>query len=300
MKRKISYMAILLIAGFASCKEHGVSIDGNDNLAEDTTYVSKTPEAPEPKNFLVEELSGVRCGNCPEAAAFMEDLNKQNQDRLKVVTIHVSHLARMITEREPKSIQNLAVPEGLRIVQRLFGEVGNMPCASGDRWMLGNSGNRYLVDGANNWPTLISSMKAKSNTTPVNIKLESKYNTEKDQYDITTTVHYTKAVTGANTLSIYLTESKIKDAFIDADELITYNHVLRKAITAAEGKVILDSHPTKEPGLTYIYRTALKIDASDPAQKFWQPENMKVLAFVSASAPPEDIHVYQVQEVNLK
>lgn len=300
MKKSIGYIALLFLTGFTSCKEHGVSIDGNDNLAEDTTYVSKTPEAPEPKNFLVEELSGVRCGNCPEAAAFMEDLNKQNQDRLKVVTIHVSHLARMITEREPKSIQNLAVPEGLRIVQRLFGEVGNMPCASGDRWMLGNSGNRYLVDGANNWPTLISSMKAKSSTTPVNIKLESKYNTEKDQYDITTTVHYTKAVTGANTLSIYLTESKIKDAFIDADELITYNHVLRKAITAAEGKVILDSHPTKEPGLTYIYRTALKIDASDPAQKFWQPENMKVLAFVSASAPPEDIHVYQVQEVNLK
>ncbi len=80
--------------------------------------------------------------------------------------------------------------------------------------------------------------------------------------------------------------------------MITYNHVFRKAVTAADGRLILNN-VEKGPGRVYIYRAALKIDKTDAKQKFWVPENMKVVAFVS-NGTVEDKSVLQVQETNLQ
>ena len=298
MKKKIITIAALAAISASSCKEHGVSIN-SDNLAEDTTYVAALEQA-EQKNFLMEELSGVRCPNCPEGAVKMEELNKQNDHRLKIVTVHFGHLAVPITHREPKSEQDLRSDHGTKAVRMVFAEEGSMPCTATDRWQGdGNEGNKFFVSGSGNWANAIAKMKAKSNTTPVNVKITSEFNTGKNQYDITVTLHYTKAVTGTNVLSIFITENNIKEAFVYSDTLITYDHVMRKALTAPEGRVILDKFPTKEAGRVYIYRTALTIDSSDPIARKWEPDNMKVLAFVSA-AEPDDKHVYQVQEIDLK
>lgn len=299
MKKTLISIAVFTAIGATSCKEYGVSINSNDSPSEDTTYIAAAVEQAEPKNFLIEELSGVRCGNCPDAALKMEELIEQNDHRLKVSVIHIGALSEPIKHKSPYSIQNFATDYGKKVVQLVFGEMGSMPCMSGDRWNIGNESNRYMVNGASNWASAIATMKGKSNTTPVNIKVTSVFNEEKDQYDITTTLHYTQPVAGTNTLNIFITENKIKDAFIDSDTLITYNHVLRKTLTSSEGRVILKDYPTKERGRVYVYRTTLKIEASDPQQSKWDPDNMKVLAFVSA-AEPDDKHVYQVQEIDLK
>ncbi|PSK90297.1 Omp28-related outer membrane protein [Taibaiella chishuiensis] len=298
MKKKFIGFAAFVALFAASCKEHGVSIDGNESLAEDTTYVSGTVEQAETKNFLTEEMSGVRCGNCPEGAIFLEELNEANGNRFRVVAIHQGSLTNPIKDRVPNSIQDFTTEDGRKILQLIFGEQGNKPCVSFDRWPIGNGTNKYLVDGASNWPPKIAEMKGKRDKTPVNLKVESKFNAEKDQYDITVTLHYTQAVTGDNKLFIYLTENNIKDAFVEADTLITYNHVFRKAVTAADGKLILNT-VTKEPGRVYIYRAALKIDKTDAKQAFWNPDNIKVVAFVS-NGTADDKSVLQVQETSLK
>ncbi len=298
MKKTFIGFAAFVALFAASCKEHGVSIDGNDSLAEDTTYVSSTVEQAEVKNFLTEEMSGVRCGNCPEGAIILEELNESNGNRFRVVAIHQGSLTNPITERVPKSIQDFTTDDGKKILQLIFGEQGNKPCVSFDRWPIGNGTNKYLVDGASNWPPKIAEMKSKRDKTPVNLKVESKFNAEKSQYDITVTLNYTQAVTTDNKLFVYLTENNIKDAFVESDTMITYNHVFRKAVTAADGRLILNN-VEKGPGRVYIYRAALKIDKTDAKQKFWVPENMKVVAFVS-NGTVEDKSVLQVQETNLQ
>lgn len=298
MKKKFICFAAFVALFAASCKEHGVSIDGNESLAEDSTYVKGTPDKAEVKNFLMEEMSGVRCGNCPEGAVFLEELNEANDNRFRVVAIHQGSLTNPITERTPKSLQDFTTDDGKKILQLIFGEQGNKPCVSFDRWAIGNGSNKYLVDGASNWPPKITEMKGKRDKTPVNVQVESKFNAEKDQYDITVTLNYTENVTGGNKLFVYLTENEIKDAFIEADTMITYNHVFRKAVTDAAGRDIL-SDVSKEPGRVYIYRATLKIDGTDAKQKLWKPENMKVVAFVS-NAAADDKSVLQVQETNLK
>ncbi len=298
MKTKISYMALLLLAGFASCKEYGVTIDNNENLSEDTTYVSQTAEQAEPKNFLVEELNGVKCGACPEGAAFLEQLNGENEHRFRIIAFHQGTLTDMIKTREPKSIQEFSTDDGKKVLSMIFGEQGSKPTACFDRWPKGTGTNKYLADGANQWAPRIAEMRKRRDKTPVNLKVASKFNTEKDQYDITVTLNYTQAVANENKLFIYLTENNIKDAFLYSDTLITYNHVFRKAVTSPDGRSIL-ANVKKEPGRVYIYRAVLKIDKTDAKQKFWVPENMKVVAFVS-NPGPDDKSVLQVQETNLK
>jgi thiol-disulfide isomerase/thioredoxin len=300
MKKTMIYGAAFAALFAVSCKEHVVPIDGGDNQSEDTTYVSATVEQAEPKNFLMEELSGVRCPNCPEGAERLEELAKLNEDRIKIVTIHFGYLAVPITSGTHRSDQDLRSDNGTDVVKRIFAEQGSLPCAATDRlYGVGNESNKYFISGSNNWANAIAHMKTTNATTPINMKVTSVFNTDKSRYDITVTLHYTKPVTGSNVLNIFITENKIKEAFMYSDTPIVYNHVMRKSLTSFDGKIILDKFPAKEAGRVYTYRTSLTIDASDPNQSKWKPENMKIVAFVSAMNA-EDKHVFQVQEIDLK
>src|SRR5687768_11486170 len=114
MKKKFICFAAFVALFAASCKEHGVSIDGG-TAAEDSTYTGAVQPA-EVKNFLCEELSGVRCSNCPEGAKILEELNEQNQNRFRVVAIHSGSLTNMIKDRVPNSIQDFTTEDGKKIL----------------------------------------------------------------------------------------------------------------------------------------------------------------------------------------
>ncbi len=161
MKKKIITIAALAAIFATSCKEYGVSIESNDKLAEDTTYVG-TVEQAQLKNFLCEEMTGVRCPNCPEGAEFLETLNEQNQHRFRIIAYHSGTLTNMIKDKEPKSIQDFTTDDGKTVLNVIFGEAGNKPSVAFDRWPFGSGSIKpsYLVDGAHNWPGKIVEMKA--------------------------------------------------------------------------------------------------------------------------------------------
>lgn len=301
MKKTFIYTASALLLFAASCKEHGVPIDLNEpELSEDTTYVGAVP-TPESKRYLIEELSGVTCVNCPQGAVKLEELDAANPGKLSIITIHTGTFTDPI---EGKSKQSFQTDDGITLRQLVWGEQGGKPTAAFDRLPIGNMTNKYFVDGYTEWATKLNQAKTLHSSTPVNLSVTSAYNEGKDRYDIEVTVKYTQAVTGQQALHIFLSESHI----IDVQELSAsnydldyeFNHVFRKAITsAATGKLFLTDMETKEPGRVYVYRTALKIDHTDPKQAFWtHPENMKVTAFV-ANVGDNDKRVLQVQETKL-
>lgn len=293
--KKYIYLPALLAITLISCKEVPIKI-GVDPFAKDSTYLSGSVEPEEVKNFLIEEYTGVKCTNCPAGAVALEELNAQNDHRFRIVAHHEGNLADPIAN---KSIQDFRTDDGKQIIKSIFNEQGSKPTVAFDRLPIGGSPNKYLVDGKDYWPNAIARMKSLNSTTPVNIKVTSKYNDMQGQYDIEAIVHYTKATSGNNRLHLFLIESEISDAFISTDTFITYDHVFRKSVTPVTGNPILDSFATKEAGRVYIYRTSVKIDKTDTKQKAWNPEHMKVVAFVSVSAPGEQ-HVLQVEEAKLK
>lgn len=293
---KFIYSGFIIAILFASCKEQPIQIDLGNNFSDwDTSYVS-TVEAPQTKQFLLEELTGVRCSNCPSGAEFLDQLNTQNGDNFIIVGLHSGSLTNPIPG---KSIQDFRTDAGDQIRTLIFGGEGNKPSVSFDRLPLSTGQNKYFVEGSNNWGQAIIQMKQYASTTPVNIKLSSVYSAANDQYNVEVQLNFTSDVTDALALNIFAIENNIKDGFIEVDTLIVYDHVLRTALTTPIGKIILADKQVKSAGLTYIFRTSLKIDANDAKEKFWVPANMKVVAFVSDAAP-EDKHVLQAAETNLK
>lgn len=281
----------------ASCKEHATP-PTNDAAASDTTYTA-TAEAPQRKKILIEELSGVTCVNCPQGADQLDTLMKRNPDLLEVVTIHTGAL----TDRIPgHSIQNFQTDDGRALRELVWGEQGNKPTAAFDRRRYGNQGNTYFVNVYTNWPDAVARAKNDGGTTPVNIYISSTYNSSQDRYEVEAKVAYTAAVTGQQALNIFLIENDIKDAqeysTSNIDDNYIFNHVFRRAITPAVGRLFLTDRSTKEAGRVYVFRTSFKIDPTDEKQKFWKPENMKLVAFVSMSEP-SDKHVLHVQETDL-
>ncbi len=301
MKKTILYTASALLLFAVSCKENGVPINMEEaTLAEDSTYVGAI-ETPQAKRILIEELSGVACLNCPQGADKLEELDAANPGQLSIISIHTGIYSDAIKD---KSKQNFQTDDGIILRKQVWAEEASKPAAAFDRLPIGSGTNKYFVEGYPDWSAKINQIKAMHPTTPVNLSLTSKYNEKKDQYDIEVTIKYTQAVTAQQALHIFLSEDKIVDvqqlSAITFDMNYEFNHVFRKAITmATTGKIFLADQETKVAGTVYIYRTSLKIDTSDPKQKFWtHPENMKVTAFV-ANIANDDKRVIQVQETKL-
>ena len=296
MKKKFIYLAAGVMLFAASCKEQGKLQP--ITLAEEESYVSDTIEVPQTKRILVEELSGVQCVNCPEGAEILEQLNVQNSGNLSIITIHSGYLASPIAG---KSIQDLTTEKG-KDLRGIIGD-GGKPAAAFDRLPIGASPYKYLLEGANKWANAIAQSKTMTPSTPVNLYVSSKFNSEKNTYDIEVTVKYTKAVSDKHALHIFLTESDIVDVQMfgstDYRNDYVFNHVFRDAVTPISGRPFLTETAQKVPGQVYVYRASYKIDATDAKQKFWKPENMHVTAFVN-TFEADDIHVVQVQDAHLK
>ena len=293
---KLIYSGFILAILFTSCKEQPIQIEMGANFDNwDTSYVSDI-ETPQSKMFLLEELTGVRCSNCPEGAEFLDQLNIQNNKQFVIVGLHSGSLTNPIPG---KSIQDFRTNSGDQMRALVFGGEGNKPSVAFDRLPLSTGQNKYFVEGTNNWGQAVVQMKQFASTTPINIKLKSDYSAADDKYNVEVQLNFTANVTDTLALNIFVIENNIKDGFIESDTPITYNHILRGTLTTAIGKIILTDETVKKAGLTYIFRTSLKIDANDTKQAMWIPEDMKLVAFVS-KATPADKHVYQVTQINLK
>lgn len=300
MKKTLFCAASALFLLAASCKEHGVPISLTDDQSLDSTYVGAA-EAPQPKRVLIEELSGATCPNCPQGAEKLEEMLTQNPNAMSVVTIHAGTLTSPIKN---KSKQNFQTTDGDDMLKSVWGgEEGAKPAAVFDRLPIGNSGYKYFVSGYPGWPSKLTEAKNRYPTSPVKLSITSKYNDTKDQYEIEAVVKYTSTVTDQQALHIFLTEDKIIDAqeFSNTkiEENFEFNHVFRKAITPPLiGKPFLNNLENKEAGRVYIYRPTFKIDKTDAKQKFWVPENMKLVVFVT-NVDASDSRVVQVQEGKL-
>lgn len=300
MKKTLFCAASALFLFAASCKEHGVPISLTDDQSLDSTYVGPA-EAPQPKRVLIEELSGATCPNCPQGAEKLEEMLTQNPNAMSVVTIHAGTLSSPVKD---KGKQNFRTTDGEDMLKSVWGgEDGGKPSAIFDRLKIGSTPFRYFVTGYLSWSGKLTEAKNMHPTSPVKLSIASKYNDTKDQYEIEAVVKYTSAVTDQQALHIFLTEDKIIDAqeFSNTkiEENFEFNHVFRKAITPPLiGKPFLTNLDSKEAGRVYVYRPTFKIDKTDAKQKFWVPENMKLVVFVT-NVDGGDSRVVQVQEGKL-
>ncbi len=266
MKRKLLFLPLLAAAVFNSCEETPVTI----------------PElSVGDRKVLVEELTGVRCPNCPDGTAALVDLGNQLGDNLIVVSIHA---APGYDSPYPENKYDFRTPDGSALAN-FIGQASFFPTASINRRIVPPETEPYLPRQI--WSGIIGEELAKSPT--VGIFINSEFDLVDRKLDITLTLAPKSTLSGEHRITVLITQDSIQDVQKKGLEKIPdyyHRHVLRDVLTQATGDVI------NEP-LTSNEVVEKKYSITLPAE--WDEKHCSIVAFIHHGNSP-DKEVLQVEE----
>lgn len=228
--------AFILIAFLASCEENLPPIDFSDSsdLKVDTVYRLSEADMPDQQDqtIVVEDLTGVRCNNCPKAASIAQQIKDENPERAVVVGIY------------PQQPRNLAFPyEGYpdlttetsqRIAQDIYEFSNQLPGGGVNRKLF--AGQTTINTSFNTWMNFANQVKP--NKSIVNVELAT--SSESDS-----TVELSGSFTFFETpqspvfISIMLLENNIshpQTTTTGTDNNYIHQHVLRTMFTPHNGE----------------------------------------------------------------
>ena len=242
--KKISYIIITLISvAFATCS----------NIAEDDRLIYVEPTTVN-RNVLIEDFTGQKCVNCPNATDAIHEIQAAyGDDHVVAVAIHCGPFG-------------YAAPKGLMTEftqeywQAWFTNEGQ-PIAKVNR---GEATNDYA-----NWSALVSAELAIK--TDVDIKLATSYDSATMTAKITPTISALEGTKGK--LQLWL----IEDGIVAIQTLpngstqkdYVHNHVLRDALNGTWGEEVSFTNADFTKDYTY-----------DFTDKGYVPENCSIVAFV--------------------
>lgn len=299
---------IILIALFvASCEEVPPPINYEKSTqVTDTTYIKLPAPAPQQKHVLLEDVSGVKCVNCPDAAIIAKSILDAFPGRAFTTVMHpdiaaLSNFVSPITKSGHESRFDFRTKDASDILQ-LVGIPGSLPSGFVNRKKFAGQQSRIL--GRAEW--YARCQEELNGTTPVNIELTNEFNEATKEGVITVKLTFTQALSKKQYLSILLTEDSIVDTqeYQDPntfevlfDNNYVHKHVLRDVVTNATGDPLTtDETITIVPGRTFVKSYTYKTDVSEKIKV--NPKNAHLLVFVHDDA--QGIDVVQVDEIHVK
>lgn len=305
-KNIIGALGIFTLAmTFVSCKEIPVSVSNTTFV--DTTYVTSA-ETPQPKQYLIEEFSGIRCVNCPRGIEILEDLDSTTfRDKLNIVSIYSSFqntppITGVVIGGETYNSVPMSPGTADDIENLLFGGGAAKPAIIVDRI-------KHPVDGVDNYyqinkdlfQSTIQKVVDAYPATPVNLAINCNQSSE-NEYTVDVKVSYTEASAQRMGITLYLVEDNIENLQVfpnnDSIGMYHYDGIFRGFLSSLYGEEILPDIATKEAGRVYIRRYTLKIDPTDAFEALWKPADLKVVALVH-KVGDDDKQVYQSASAKL-
>jgi hypothetical protein len=276
-------LGIVAILGLSisGCKEVGpptMPSGKNYNEVLDTSFIESPVQAPEVKNVLVEDFTGIQCINCPDAHDKLQaEINATGR------VIGVSLHSKFQDARLPESKQSLTDSLADQL-QTYLGFPGFKPNGAVDRVLQTVPSGTRICDDRNNWHASITRQLAVN--TPVNIKLGSSYNTSMKEVTITVELHYTVAQPDSDKVTVYLTEDSIITAQllsdgITVDSNYVHNYVLRGALTSVFGDP-LKYNLKAGTVVKKVYKGII-------TRAEWKPEHMHAVVFVHHAQNTKEI-----------
>jgi len=221
-------LAVMLCA--AGCEEEPPFIDLSKpaQKLQDTNYIVTPIPAAQEKRVLLEDISGVKCVNCPDAATKADELKILHGEKLVVVTLMPDKaLLANFTDPDPDYAQ-VSNPQVTQLLNSL-NPPSAMPLGMINRT---NNGNGLMVV-YQRWPGDVQTELSKTNT--VNIDIETSFDNATRKLLVTATITYTETPTDLDqSMSIILTESNIigKQKKTSGDDYnYEFKHVARNFAT---------------------------------------------------------------------
>lgn len=237
------------------------------------------PPALGDRKVLIEEFTGVRCVNCPDGSAEIENLQSLYGENLVAVSIH----AGFFSEPYPDNLYDFRTPEGSQI-QTYVGEPEGYPTAVINRKKF--TGESALQLGRAKWAGYIAQ---ESSIPPViNVNAEVAYDESTRDAAVTVTSIPVADISEPLYLTVLITESGIQDLQYTNDGFkpeYIHKHVLRKVITGTTGDPLGD---------TFALGQNIERNFHFTFPDNWKAENCHVIAFVHHAGT--DKEVLQVDE----
>lgn len=272
MKNLIYIPLLLVIALFSNCEEEGpfIILTPPEAPLLDTSYISMNMVMAAPRNVLIEEFSGVRCANCPDGNAKIEELLMDYPGRVIPISAHSDFLA------APYSGDQDLRNEDANDLVDLIGGLSSKPSAAINRKLFDGEAN-IAIKNPDTWEQFVWDEMAIN--TPVNITMEL---IEKN--DTARTIQFRiklaySAMASDHNLGIALIENKIiadqQDGIVHVEDY-EHQHVLRKYVSPIVGTSITT---TLVANTIIIKEFEIDLDEYD-ADQIWQLENMALITFI--------------------
>lgn len=238
----------------------------------------------EKRVVLAEELTGVRCPNCPEGTAALAALQQQHKDRLVVVAIHA---ALGYDQPYPQSRYDFRTPKGTEMANYI-GAAFFFPTAAINRRIVPPETEPYLPRQI--WAGIIAEELEKPLL--VGVDLAQTYDPATRRLEVQVSITPKQDLDGDHRLTVLITQDSIVD--YQKVNLVTepnylHRHVLRSVLTSATG----DALPALQDKATVQRSFSLTLPAD------WEERHCSVVAFVHRGGVPNK-EVLQAAEKHIQ
>lgn len=250
MKRSFKTFGLLAVAALAA---------GCSNISEDDRYISiEKPVQDNPRTLLAMEFTGVSCRNCPNGAAAMTDIMKDEPGKVIVVGLHPYD----DVNTTPILDTDLRCDEAT-VMYKYYKPAG-FPCAVFD--------GLTKSTAYGEWMTLASNAL----TVPSKMTIDAKcsYNSASRSLEVDYEINFTNNISDPLSVMVWLVESGISGWQNDNGKLVmnyTHNHVLRASLNGDWGEKI---------GARFGAEDVVKGSAHIDLDQKWVPENCQVVVYV--------------------
>jgi len=224
------------------------------------------------RKILVEDYTGHRCPNCPEAAEILEGIHDDYCDHIIPIAVHVSFFAE---PHEPDFPEDFRTETGNEL-NEYYG-ISNQGLPKGMVNRKEFSGNTVI--GRDNWRSAVDAIYA--GNPDVNIIIESSYNEYDHSIKANITLEFLNDISESINLGLYLTEDSIVAPQQNESEYIEHylhRHMLRKSVNGAFGEKILNSA---------VKGSTFEKSFNIPVETDWNIHQLELIVFVSKNSTNE-------------
>lgn len=273
---KLIYI-FLFVSIFSSCREEPPLIYFNLYSGSDSTYITNNIPTAQFRNSLMEDYTGVRCANCPDAHDAARNLANSHNGRMIILSMYPTD--NLLT----RPYTTIAGNQDFRMVQArdlltVFGSDKNLPSIGLDR-IVNSSKKKFLTNSVGDWSSVLDAQIGLTNsekTSPLNINIVNELKPSNDSLKITCFITATSNVPDSVYLTLVMLEDSItnpqENSLGDVDTFYKHNNVARGFITSTYGTYLKTNFIVGR-----VYRKQITIPVYP---NIWKLNNCKVLAFV--------------------
>jgi len=224
------------------------------------------------KKILIEDFTGHKCPNCPDAANILEEIIDEYCDHIVPITVHIG----LFAAPDAEFTADYRTETGTEIGES-YGISNLLPLGLVDR----TEYELNLSLGRENWKSavdLLYDLQARAN-----IILETEYNETDNKVTVHTSTEFLAAIDHPISLGLYLTEDSIispQKTDTGTIENYVHRHMLRKGINGAFGEEILGS---AQFGQSFEKTFTFDVDPE------WVIDKCEIVAFISNTETKEII-----------